>query len=228
MRRADPRQFDMFAAIEPPKPVGPSLYEQRQAALAAMQPANMIGRDQHGRPLIKTRAASDDGIVTICDPDSPEPIEVVVRGIPTVISFHVGFCTHVIDGPGSPYWSETGFRSFTGYYKADPAWIIEQIEQFIAAPAKHGKGCGGKLTRWWPFYVETWRQSLAFELMYCKDRSTVWDQWGEDEWLARWEAHDRKLAESMEQMRAAGIDPNEIGPPSFFKGKWPTFGRALL
>lgn len=226
--KQDPRQFDMFAAIDPPKPPERNLYEERQAAIAAWEPSNMVGRDQFGRPQVQTRAASHGGILTLYDPEGPEPFEVVVRGVPTVISFHGGFATHAIQPAGSPYWSETGYRSFCGGYENDPNWIVTELERFIDAPAKNGNGCGGRLRPWWPSYVLQWHQSLAFELMYAKDRSTVWDQWGPEKWEEHWHRHDMKLADAIQQMREEGIDPNDVGPPAHFKGKWPSFAPALL
>ncbi|MBB4859680.1 hypothetical protein HNO88_003009 [Novosphingobium chloroacetimidivorans] len=104
----------------------------------------------------------------------------------------------------------------------DPGEIADRICAYIDAPVK-AYGCGGKLERWWPFYVLQWRQSLGFEIEMTKrdGREGVWAQWGQEAWADHWRRHDSKLAEAVERMRAEGIDPNEVGPPRGFKGKWP-------
>lgn len=167
---------------------------------------------------VMTRAVSGRTI-RVYD-DECEPFEVEVRGVPCVIAS--GFCTHAIGPAGSPFWSETGFRSF-GIATDDPGEVAAIIEAYIKRAEKAG-GCGGKLTRWWPSYVLQWRQSLAFELSVTKDRggrAGIWDQWGPERWEDCWHRHDMKLADAIEQMREEGIDPNDVGPPASFKGKWP-------
>lgn len=153
------------------------------------------------------------------------PIELSVRGVPCVWA---NGGTYAIDAPGSRFWSETGYRSFCGERYGDPADIVAMIERYIDAPAKDGNGCGGRLTRWWPGYVNMWRQSLAFELECARDRSTMWTQWGPEKHAEHWANHDRKLADAIKRMRADGIDPNDVGPPAHFKGKWPCFDQAAL
>lgn len=216
----DSRQFDMFTT---PAPEPIDLAARHTAALLAWEPANMVGRDKFGRPQVQTRAASHDGIITLYDPEAPAPIEVEVRGTPCVLSFHGGYATHAVEPAGSLFWSETGFRSM-GRMLTDPAEIIADIERYINAPARDGSGCGGKLLRWWPSYVRQWQQSLAFELQSTKEcgREGVWDQWGPEAWEDHWHRHDMKLADAIEQMREDGINPNDVGPPHYFKGKWPS------
>lgn len=166
-----------------------------------------------------TRAACGRAI-RVYDGD-PDPFEVEVRGIPTVIAG--GFCTRAIEGPGSAFWSETGFRSF-GIPTCDPDEVRICIERYI------DKDCGGKLTRWWPGYVTQWRQSLAFELEVTKQggRESVWAQWGPEKWEDCWHRHDMRLADAVDQMIAEGIDPNDVGPPSSFRGKWPRIDVASI
>lgn len=213
----------MFAALTPPPAIEEMTpYQRHHAALLAWEPPGMIGRDPHGRPQVRTRAASHDGIITLYHPDTPLPIEVVVRGMPCVISYHGGYATHAIEPAGSPFWSETGYRSMGGML-TDPDEIVADIERYIDAPAKNGNGCGRKLKRWWPSYILTWHQSVAFELQYGKDRSQMWAQWGPEKHAEHWAKHDAQLAAALEQMRSEGIDPNDVGPPSYFKGKWPRF-----
>lgn len=159
--------------------------------------------------------------------DHREPIEIEVRGIKTLIKFGFGWSTYTLDKPGAPFWSETGYRSFSaGREEHDPDTIKAMIERFIDGPKKDGNGCGGKLTRWWPRYVLQWRGSLAFELEL--GREDTWAQWGPEKHKECWEDHDRKQAEAIEQMRSVGIDPDDVGPPDHFKGKWPTFAQSEL
>lgn len=176
------------------------------------------------RPF-RTRAAQNDGIVNIYDEGYPDPFEIVVRGRPCVISWSGGvFCTHVIEPAGARFWSEAGFRSF-GIALTDPDDIRDVIEAYIDKPAK-AYGCGGKLERWWPDYVRWWRQSLDFELTMTRQlggRDHIWDQWGRDEWVRIWRQHDERQAGFLIRMIDEGIDPNEVGAPSHFKGKWPRF-----
>lgn len=188
-------QLDLFAERAP---VAPALIAQRMVRTRAAR-----------SPLIAVRA------------DDPEPFETEVRGVPCVISYSGGFCTHAINPPGSPFWSETGFRSF-GYALTDPGEIVAAIARYIDAPAKTGAGCDGTLHPWWPSYVLQWQQSLVFELSFAS-RDEVWNQWGPEKWEDCWHRHDMRLADAIEQMRAEGIDPNDVGKPTHFKGKWPRF-----
>ena len=147
-----------------------------------------------------------------------------MRGIPCVISWSGGFCTHAIEPAGSLFWSETGFRSF-GFATIDPDEITERICGYVDAPTK-AYGMGGKLVKWWPSYVLQWRQSLGFEIEMTKQykgRERIWDQWGPEAWEDHWHRHDMRLQDAIEQMREDGIDPNDVGPPRGFSGKWPRF-----
>lgn len=178
------------------------------------------------RPIM-TRAYGVDTILNVGEEDF-DPFEIEVRGVTTIIRH--GFCTYTVEKPGSPYWSETGFRSFR-FNTSDPAEITEAIERYIDAPAKDGNGCGGVLTKWWPSYVLHWRQSLGFELTMTKalkGSENIWDQWGPEKWAEHWASHDAQLAEQFAQMIADGIDPNDVGPTSHFRGKWPRFDMERL
>lgn len=154
--------------------------------------------------------------------DDPEPFEIEVRGIRTAIAYSGGFCTYVIDGPGSTFWSETGFRSF-GVYTDDPAEVAACIEQYIDRPPKDGNGCGGKLTRWWPRYVLRWRSDRAWSLTH--ERATMWTQWGPDEHERIWRTHDERIAGAEARMWAEGIDPNDVEKPAHHKGPWLVVAR---
>jgi hypothetical protein len=71
-----------------------------------------------------------------------------------------------------------------------------------------------------------WQQSLAFT--HDRDRASTWEQWGAERHRELWEKHDREQAEAIARMRADGIDPDDVGPPPYFKGKWPTFSQTAL
>lgn len=141
--------------------------------------------------------------------DERDPIEIEVRGIPTLIRFSSFFQTYAVLPPGSMYWSDTGFRSFCGYQmhidgELTPAIIAEIISANI--DSKHG--CNGKLTKWWPHYCLQWRQNKAFADKF--ERSTTWDQWGPEKQAEHWAAHDARQAAALERMAAEGIDPDEV------------------
>lgn len=176
---------------------------------------------------VRTSAYASGGVMQVREGE-PDPIEIMVRGIPCVISFSFGFATRAVQPPGSPFWSETGFRNFSvssGWEDA-PDKIAGVIEAYIDGPTKDGGGCGGKLTRWWPSYILQWRGNLAFSL--GRDRSTIWEQWGPERHAELWAKHDANNAEALARMVADGIDPNDVGPSSHFKGKWPKFGPDLF
>jgi hypothetical protein len=189
-------QLDLFA----PPPPAPHIYVPRQSA------------------KVQTRA----GEIAVYDDDYP-PFELTVRGIDCVVSWSGGFCTHAVEPAGSLFWSETGFRSF-GFTTIDQDEIAERICAYVDTPANN-YGMGGKMVRWWPSYVLQWRQSLAFEIEMTtrEGRAGVWGQWGPEAWEDHWHRHDMRLQDAIEQMRADGIDPNDVGKPAHFVGKWPTF-----
>lgn len=185
----DARQFDMFATLAPVAP------RPRGAAPA-------INNHRPGDPNDHRRyvaCSAWDGWVMVCGKDDPDPIEVTVRGIRTVISFGFGIGTHAVEAPGTPYWSETGFRSFTGI-NAGPehaAEIVAAIERFIDAPAKDGNGCGGKLREWWPLSVLTLRDRRQYIVDHPDAYPKRQDQWEREE---------------SARVRELGYDPDVVAP----------------
>jgi hypothetical protein len=203
-KQADERQTDMFALLEPVR----DLHAEHMAKLRAASPANMVGRDKFERPLIKTRAWSHDGVLTLYGGDDPEPFEVVVRGVPCVIQWSGGVGTHAIGEPGSPFWSDTGFRSFM-WLTTDRIEIVRMIEAFIDAPAKDGNGCGGKLKPWWPSPILDLRDRRRDMLRYPNGEGAGAEYWAN---MQRWER------EGEEKVRALGFDPDVVAP-------WPAAAR---
>lgn len=196
------QQFSMLDLMEPPAPPP-------------------VRRCDLPRKKVMGRAYGGEREFTVVEGD-PEPFELEVRGVVCTIGYSVGFCTYVVEGHGSLFWSETGFRSF-GYQTGDPDVIREMIEHYIDSPRKDGNGCGGELVRWWPGYATQWRGSLGFILEYGRDRSKLWTQWGPEEHAAVWAARDAQFEADLQQMKVDVIDPNDLGKPRGFKGKWPTF-----
>lgn len=141
--------------------------------------------------------------------DERDPIEIEVRGIPTLIRFSSCFQTYAVLPPGSDYWSETGFRSFAGLERhLDGELTTSLLEEVIRANIDSKHGCNGKLDKWWPHYCLQWRQNKAFADKF--ERSTTWDQWGPEKQAEHWASHDAKQAAALEQMAADGIDPDEV------------------
>lgn len=153
---------------------------------------------------VMTRAYGCDYEMTLRG-DAQEPFELEVRGIRCLITS--GLCTYTLDGPGSPFWSETGFRSF-GQSNVDPEEVREIIERYIDAPTKHGNGCGGKLTRWWPMWALQWAQSRERDFNWNRDE--VWTQWGPEKHAECWANHDADQLAAIIRMKAEGIDPNDV------------------
>lgn len=135
--------------------------------------------------------------------DELDPVEIEVRGIPTLIRFGGGWQTYTVQPAGSLYWSETGFRSFYGSF-FDRAGIVSMIEAHI----DHKNGCNGKLTKWWPSYALQWRQEKRFGASV--DRATTWAQWGREEHRENWARFDAGQAAAIERMRSEGIDPEDV------------------
>ncbi|MBL4898021.1 MAG: hypothetical protein JKX76_00095 [Colwellia sp.] len=200
-------QLDMFAILEPkPQPSAWVEPEIREVTINA-----------EGKPHVFK-----------CHEGEPDPIAMEIRGIPCIVSFGYGFATHAVQPVGSDFWSKTGYRNFSigsGLHEHSEQ-IREIVETYIDAPKKDGNGCGGKLVKWWPGYVHQWQQNLAFH--HGRDRSEMWQQWGPEKHAEMWANHDADQAKALCKMDAAGIDPNDVGPPSYFKGKWPTFGPDLF
>lgn len=202
-------QLDMF----PPPPPPPVVYVPRETR------------------KIMTKAYGTDYALSGYVGD-PEPFEIEVRGIPCLINPTGGFKTYALQPFGTPFWSETGFRSFCiGDWHVKGGLIfpgttndmIRIIEANIDAKVSNG-GFGGKLKKWWPSYVLQWRQDVSF--FHGVDRSDIWDQWGPETHVKTWAAFDKRQAERMARMLSDGIDPNDVEPPFWHKGKWPRFSPS--
>lgn len=172
---------------------------------------------------VVTRAYGEAAHVLSIDADAPDPVEVEIRGIPCLVVWDFGASIYTVQKPGSLFWSGTGYRSMT-HGGETLEGVIAAVEKYIDAPVKD-MGCGGKPERWWPGYVSQWRGSLRFELEHGKDRSKLWDQWGPEKQAEIWARRDAEKDAALARMWAEGINPNDVGPPSGFKGKWPTFER---
>lgn len=206
------QQLDMFGTLFPPPP--PKVYIPKP------------------RRTVLTRAYGAEGHPIEIYEDSPEPFEMEVRGIPCLVVCAFGLSTYAIEKPGSPFWSETGFRSMStrGLIDGEPpdyeharATVTRLVEDYIDRPRKGdgSGGLGGKLTKWWPGYVLDWQHAVRWD--YEMDRSKTWDQWGPERHAEIWAKHDRKRDAALARMSAEGIDPNEVGPPERYKGPWPDF-----
>lgn len=220
MRRAsDPRQSDLFALLSVEPALAPPPLFTREAFTAAAVGGESFSRIREeppvsdsaatagpcrpthpihasdDRPYWKTSAHQWNGEI-LASKDRPAPIELTVRGIRTVIAFGMGFATHAVDPPGTDYWSETGYRSFTCCAQTDPDTIRAIIEGFIDGPVKNGEGRGGKLAPWWTCAVRQLQQHRGF-MSRC-DRVTP-------------EMHERDVAMA-EAVRAEGYDPEHVAP----------------
>lgn len=143
------------------------------------------------------------------DMDERDPIEIEVRGVPTLVRFSSFFQTYAVLPPGSVYWSETGFKSFAGFQsRIDGGLTPSVLAEIISADIDSKWGCAGKLTKWWPHYCLQWRQNKDFADR-CK-RDTTWDQWGPEKHAEHWASHDAKQAAALDRMAADGIDPEEV------------------
>jgi len=141
--------------------------------------------------------------------DERDPIEIEVRGIPTLVRFSSFFQVYAVQPPGSVYWSETGFKSFAGFWgRIEGGLTPEILAEIIGADIDSKHGGGGKLTKWWPHYCLQWRQNKDFADR-CK-RETTWDQWGPEKHAEHWANYDAKQAAALERMAAEGIDPEEV------------------
>lgn len=143
------------------------------------------------------------------DLNEPDPIEIEVRGIPTLIRFSSFFQTYAVLPAGSVYWSETGFKSFAGLHgRIEGGLTPSVLAEIISADIDSKYGCAGKLTKWWPHYCLQWRQNKDFADR--QNRATTWDQWGAEKQAEHWASHDAKQAAALERMAAEGIDPDEV------------------
>ncbi|MBP0484656.1 hypothetical protein [Sagittula salina] len=222
-RHKDNRQmsfFDLFEAAPPPPakvahdPVDPDA--QKIHPMYAKLP-----RDEHGRYMVPTRAYGEaEHIITVSPGEAHLPVvEVEVRGMTVILApsciMNPGFCAYTTSPEGSPCFSSTGFRSWTGCGASTdtPELCAEIIERYIDNKVKGDGtgGLGGKLERWWSTTVSQWHGSLGFALR--SDRATTWAQWGPEKHAASWAAHDAQQAEALRYMHERGFDPNGFPPP---------------
>lgn len=176
--------------------------------------------EQPSRRDVLTRAYGKAGHMLTIGMDDPDPVEVEIRGTPCLIVWGFGASTYAIQPPGSFFWSSTGYRSMaSGGASLDD--IVAMVEDYIDRPVKKD-GLGGKLERWWPLYVNQWRQSLSYH--GTAKRNGYWGMCStEEEQAERWAKWDADQASAIARMRAEGIDPNDVDPPRWHKGKWPRF-----
>lgn len=252
MIRADPRQFDMFAAMTPPPPP-PALRAERlilEEAWALIDEADRIiqsdgitarvGECWEGlRPLMIELNGGDSCGCAVNPAAGPRitkylrvraraegrtpmwgvagSFDTTIRGCRTritmkCVTFLGGFETRTLDPEGSPYWSETGYRSWTGWHSGiagGRAISVEDavrlsIEGYIDRSTKNGGGCGGKLTRWWKSDVQ-WLQQT---------RATLREKWAQVE-DRYWDREEEVRAKVI----ARGLDPDVVAP--WHKGKPP-------
>jgi hypothetical protein len=169
------------------------------------QPAVFKPYEPPPRRIFMTRAYGVEEGMEI-DLDERDPIEIEVRGIPTLVRFSSVFQTYTVQPPGSPYWSETGFISFAGLYTVGGSneFSPEEIIAIIDRDIDKRKG----MTKWWPHYCLQWRQSRDF--MQRVERETTWAQWGPEKQAEHWASADAKQAAAIDRMKAEGIDPDEV------------------
>lgn len=188
----EPVAEEPSAPEEEPQPV---LVDWPEGAVRPTHPVHL--KDE--RPFWQTNAYQWHGEI-LASPGRPAPIEMTIRGIRTVIAFGMGFGTHAIDPPGSPYWSETGFRSFTCSPTTDPDEIRSIIEAHIDAPTKNHMGLGGKLVTWWPVQIRQLQDYRRWSVeMPERD-------------------HGERIAALEAAVRADGFDPDVVAP-------WPAKAR---
>jgi hypothetical protein len=152
-----------------------------------------------------TRAYGEEAVMEI-DLDERDPIEIEVRGIPTLVRFTSVFQTYAVQPAGSAYWSETGFRSFAGLHcvGGNNEYSPDEITIIIERDIDRRKG----MTKWWPDYCLQWRQNRDF--IQRVDRKTTWAQWGPEKQAEHWANADTKQAAALERMKGEGIDPDEV------------------
>ncbi|GMB80519.1 hypothetical protein NN6n1_13010 [Shinella zoogloeoides] len=112
-----------------------------------------------------------------------------------------------------PFFSETGYRSFQvcpidHVIAAKGIDCKQWLERVCLAQLTEGGKRKIQLTRAWPGYCLTWRQSKEFADK--ADRTTTWDQWGPEKQAELWANHDASQAAALERMAAEGIDPEEV------------------
>lgn len=201
-------QLDLFAVLERPSAPPPLVAHAAPLVARAAPVAGTRPGKNDERPHWITNAYQHDGEI-LAYKDTPPPFELTVRGVRTVIAFGFGFSTHAIDAPGSLYWSDTGFRSFTCSNSRSPDEIRREIEAYIDAPTRDHMGLDGKLSPWWPLHISMKVTDARWSLSTTVERFA--DK-GEDEAahvVATAHAHARQL---LDEVLAAGFDPWAICP----------------
>lgn len=157
---------------------------------------------------LSTSLAASDGEISMFGQKGRFEIEVAGCRVDFAYAGMFGLCggdARVID-QDKPFFSETGYRSFQ----------VSPDDYVIAAGKRDCKGwlervClgqlteGGKrkihLTRAWPAYARSWRDSRAYAEKYAR-----LDGWTEE----RLAEHEARQSAALEQMAAEGIDPEEV------------------
>lgn len=174
----------------------------------ASTPASVKAWEPPPRRAFTTRAYGVEKAMEI-GADERDPIEISVRGIPTLVRFASFFQVYAIEPPGSAYWSETGFRSFCGVQDSIDGELTPQIiAQIIDADIDSKHGCNGKLTKWWPSYCLQWRQNRSFAERLGRERT--WAQWGPEMQAECWASHDAAQSSAISRMQAEAIDPDDV------------------
>ena len=147
---------------------------------------------------VTTRAYGRETVLEI-DAENRDPVEVEISGIPTLIVWDFGPAVYALTAPGTMFWSGTGFWSLTG----NPGGVDDLVKVIATR----------KPEPWWLLYVCNWRQHVEWTLRA--------DDYTEPPQVAA------RQSAAIAQMLADGIDPNDVGPPPRFKGKWPRFSTEL-
>lgn len=152
------------------------------------------------RPHWFTRAWQHGGQV-LAYPDTPPPIELKMDGMDMVICFGFGFGVYAASPPGSPFISDTGFRSFAHASTTQPQEIWQIIRDFIDAPPKDGNGLGGQLKRWVPHQARAWSEFQSRKAMgwYGKAPQCL-------------DIDEQRAQEARAWMEQRGLDPYALFP----------------
>lgn len=169
-----------------------------------------------------------------------QKFRLVVRGMHVVVDNGFGLGFHLDETkakPGSPCWSETGYRSFGGSREEmDPVpgqgltpegWAQGILERYIDQPkGKDGAGgLGGQLIAWYPHCVREWHQAAS--TVAGSPKRDMWEHLGKAEQAAIWAKVDARIAKAEAECRAIGVDPRTVYPDLARKLK-PQVQAALL
>ncbi|RWR30506.1 hypothetical protein D2T29_12610 [Sinirhodobacter populi] len=144
---------------------------------------------------VMTRAYGRDTLMTIPD-ENPDPEEIEVNGIKTLIVWGFGPAVYAVEKPGSLFWSSTGFWSLS-------VANIRSNEEIAAHLVSR------KPVPWWPLYVNMWRDDRSFFLRNPSVKESP--------------EQSQRQAEYINRMFAEGIDPNAVDAPPQHKGAWPLY-----